>query len=468
MVPQDPSNPASPLVPGDKEQILKYVPGLGEKHGIYWEIAGLPGEQPLDSSDVGARHWIKMAEVIHEKYYDWDGFVVLHGTDTMAYTTSGLAFMFRHLAKPVVFTGSQLPIADERTDARLNLANALQIAGYKATGLPLIPEVVLCFGNTLLRGVRARKDSTSDLNGFESPNCLPLGVLGESIDINRSLLRPVPDSTREKFSIDTRLETRVIDISLTPILGSEQLESVLKSAKVRGVVMRTFGAGNAMNDPSSFGALRSAIESNKTILNITQCRKGMVHMGLYAASSALLEMGVISGLDMTPEAALAKLCWLLGSELEDPAEVQRQLQINQRGEQSESLFDLRFGGKSAPKDARSVHKAHAEPSGQYDKERLKKAVLRISGLHVLAPDALVDICVYVNFPEATPETDPMDKHCAARFHGCYGAGETLLADVTNTVNQFTERGRRIHLTVISRTGAGCWYEGLSLALFTFA
>jgi L-asparaginase len=468
MVPQNPDNPASPLVPGDKTQIQHYAPGLGEKHRIFWHIEGLPGEEPLDSSDVNSKHWKKMAEVVRDQYEQWDGFVILHGTDTMAYTASALSFMFRYLAKPVVITGSQLPIFDERSDARLNLSNAIQVAGYKATGLPRIPEVVLCFGNSLLRGNRSRKDSTSDLNGFISPNYPPLGTLGEHISINTSLLLPLPES---KFSIATNLGPGVMDISLFPGLGSDAIGALLRSPEVKGVVMRTFGAGNAMNDVAIHAELQEAIKLGKPVLNITQCPKGMVEMGLYAASSALLEMGVISGLDMTPEAALTKMQWLLGSDQDDDSsveEAQLQLQLNQRGEQSESLFDVRFGAKGSKDRAESLYKTSNVPPGQYLKDRLKRAVLRISGLEFSQSELPQDVCVYVSYSDASISSDPDDPRRVARITQDHQSGGTFIAEITSQIEQFTEPGRRISLAIVSTNGRTFWYRGLYLALFASA
>ena len=297
---------------------------------VHWEMEGLEGERPLDSSDVNARHWVKMARAIRERYDEWDGFVILHGTDTMAHTASGLSFIFENLGKPVIITGSQLPISDERTDARLNLANALYVAGYRATNLPCIPEVALCFGESLLRGNRARKESTTDLNAFASPNYPRLGRLGERIEIHTALLRPEPEG---RFGIQTNLETRVMDFALFPGLSREPLAALLLNENVKGAVMRTFGAGNAMSDAGIHEVLRLAIGQGKIVLSVSQCQKGGVAMGLYVAGAALLEIGVVNGADMTPEAALAKMFWTLGAGMAR-ADALRLLQTDQRGEQS--------------------------------------------------------------------------------------------------------------------------------------
>jgi L-asparaginase len=472
MVPRDPSNPASPLHPGEKEEILTYVPRLGEKEGIYWEILGLPGYEPLDSSDVKSEHWLKMAETIEDQYSNWDGFVILHGTDTMAYTASALSFLLQNLAKPVVITGSQLPLSSTRTDARLNLANSLFVAGYKATGLPLVPEVVLCFGSKLLRGNRARKFTTSDLDGFESPNFPPLGHLGEHIQIHSNLIRKAADNEKSPFYAHKGLSMNVMDVGLFPGMQAGPLSSVLLNSEVAGVVVRTFGAGNAMSDTYILNAFKAAIAKDKIILNITQCFKGMVEMGLYEASSALLEMGVISGLDLTPEAALTKMFWIL--ETESGPEVQTQLQISQRGEQSEDLFDVRYGelGSSLdPAKIKASYKPGARPAGQFRKERLKRAILRLSGVKFVAKtDCDFELRVFMNH-QAGPETPVTDPRCACVFSGKMSAydeskpGQTLLADITAKVHQFAESGRAINLTVVSPTGGNFICSGVFLALF---
>lgn len=482
MTPSDPANPASPLRPMQKEDLQKVIPGLGRDYGIFWDIQGLEGQEPLDSSDVNASHWIMMAKHIEKQYDKWDGFVILHGTDTMAYTTSGLSFIMRNLAKPVVVTGSQLPIFVERTDARLNLANAIHIAGYKATGLPHVSEVVLCFGAVLLRGNRARKMSSTSLNGFDSPNFPPLGRLGEHIEINTSLLLPPADNTKAPFTVEVDLNTNVMDIALFPGFKPGRLKALLMGKApdgddeepLRGIVMRTFGAGNAPSDPDLLRVLSEAInnedqEQRKDVLNVTQCASGMVEMGLYEASSSLLEIGVLSGLDMTPEAALTKMFWITGYE-QDPEEIKLQLQINQRGEQSENLFDVRYGSQGTQDKPVEIVKAGAQPPGIFQTEHLKRAVLRISGLGFtdIAEREKYEIRIFVNLPNAGKSTPVDDPHLAAVFTENYDAKKTLIKDITPTIQRFVEDGRRINITVVPITGGKIWFRGMFLSLFAKA
>jgi L-asparaginase len=466
MVPSDPQNPASPLRPGSKEELQQYLPKELSSLPIDWQVDGLVGVPPLDSSDVNADHWLKMASAIEDRYDDFDGFVILHGTDTMAYTTSGLSFLLTNLAKPVVVTGSQLPLAHPRTDAILNFMNALHVAGYKAVGVPLVPEVVLCFGTRLLRGNRARKTSSSDLEAFDSPNYPALGRLGERIEIDTSLLRPPADNAKAPFFAHKTLFTKVMDFALFPGLRAEPLRAVLDSPDIDGFIMRTFGAGNAMSDPLILKLLERACtgqggKGKKTILNITQCNRGMVEMGLYVASSTLLEIGVLSGLDMTPEAALAKMFWILATEL--GGEQQTQLQINQRGEQSEDLFDVRYGECLTPV---SAHRVSASPPGGFRKSHLNRAVLRISGLELEDKSASeFRLHVFINLPTATVDTSTEDPHCVAIFEGTDRKPKTQMSDITAHVQRFAEDGKAITITIVEAGGRSFSYSGLYLAIF---
>ncbi|HUU90083.1 MAG TPA: asparaginase [Phycisphaerae bacterium] len=477
MVPEDPDNPASPLVPANEDELKMYVPGLGEKEGIHWEIGRLVDEKgddvpPLDSSDVNSEHWIYMATSIEKVYDEFDGFVILHGTDTMAYTASGLSFLLANLAKPVVITGSQLPICQTRTDAVQNFVNALYIAGYKATGFPLVPEVTICFGDVLLRGNRTRKVSTASWQGFDTPNFPKLGTIGEHIRINTNLVRPPADNEKAPFFAHKTLVSDVMDMGLFPGLRATQLERLLGMEGLKGIVLRTFGAGNAPSYDDFLDVIGKAIrgegQGGRLILNVTQCVEGMVEMGLYAASSGLLERGVISGLDMTPEAALAKLMWILATE-SDPEEIQKQLQINQRGEQSQNLFDVRYGGAGKKSEPQAIVKVSARPSGQFDKTALHRAVLRISGVGFAdtAEGEDVGLRVFINLPGATADTPTADPHFAAAFEEKYKGpkGTRFLREVTAAVNRVVESGRPINITLVPMGGKKIWYDGLYLALF---
>ena len=337
-------NAASPLSNVSASELMELMSDFGRAEGITWELSSLEDEQgqavePVDSSAVGPRHWIWIARHLERRYEEFDGFVVLHGTDTMAYTASALSFLLVNLGKPVVLTGSQLPIFALRSDARQNLLHALMVAGGRALGLPRVSEVVICFGENLLRGNRTRKTSTSGWQGFDSPNYPPLGVLDESLRIYSELLRP-PPSADAAFYVHHQLESRVLDLTLFPGLQASYLRTLLQQEELRGVVLRAYGAGNAPEDEELLACLGEAASQGKTILVVTQCHEGRVDLGRYASSRGLLLQGICSGFDLTPEAALTKLMWVLANERGE--EVRVQLQLDQRGEQSFARHELRF------------------------------------------------------------------------------------------------------------------------------
>ena len=287
-------------------------------------------EQPIDSSDMSAAHWRQIIRLIAANYANYDGFVVLHGTDTMAYTASALSFALTNLAKPVVLTGAQLPLQHERSDAPANLLDAIYLAGYQASGWPCIPEVSIVIAHQLLRGCRARKLGRDQWDSFASPNYPSLASLGPTISFKPELLRPQPDA-QELCSLDKFSES-VFHLSLFPSMPTSLVTGILQSEALQGLVLSSYGAGNVPLQSGLLEALRDAVAQGKVIVNLSQCVYGGVHMGSYLGGAQLAKIGIISGGDMTPEAAITKLMWLLDNY--SPAEATRQMQLNLRGELS--------------------------------------------------------------------------------------------------------------------------------------
>ncbi|MFN8240656.1 MAG: asparaginase [Bacteroidales bacterium] len=294
------------LVPIDFEHISDQVPEL-KKFGYRLKAKSF---EPVDSSNINTGSWIRIAGLIEENYNKYDGFVILHGTDTMAYTASALSFILRNLEKPVILTGSQLPIGVLRTDGKENLITAIEIAASESDGLPVVPEVCIYFDNKLMRGNRTTKISAEHFNAFESPNYPPLAEAGLHIRFNRNLIRyPV---IRGELTVKKDFDNNVAVLKLFPGISRSFIHSVLTTPGLKGLIIETYGSGNAPTYDWFLQELEDYIMKGGLILNVTQCHGGMVEMGLYETSRELLEAGVISGRDITSEASVTKLMFLLG------------------------------------------------------------------------------------------------------------------------------------------------------------
>jgi L-asparaginase len=295
------------LIPIDFKHITRHVPELS-KFGF--NLQSVSFDPVKDSSNIDPDMWVKMAATIEKNYNKFDGFVVLHGTDTMAYSASALSFMLENLVKPVIFTGSQLPIGLLRTDGRENLLTAIEIAAARENGAALVPEVCIYFDNELTRGNRTTKYSAEHFDAFNSPNYPPLAEVGLHLKYNfDDIHSPVKN---KKLIVHKSFDTNVAILKLFPGINRNFVEAVINTRDLKGLIIETFGSGNAPTYKWFIDDLKQFIQKGGIIFNVTQCHGGSVEMGLYETSRQLLEAGVVSGKDITSEASVTKLMHLLG------------------------------------------------------------------------------------------------------------------------------------------------------------
>jgi L-asparaginase len=314
------------LKPFRFDNVLEEVPEL-KKFGF--NLSSFAFNPPLDSSNISPEAWIKVAEIIEENYSKFDGFIVLHGTDTMSYSASALSFMLENLGKPVIFTGSQLPIGSLRTDGKENLISAVEIAAALKNGDPVVPEVAIYFENSLYRGNRTTKNNTEDFNAFLSGNYPALAESGVHLRYNYSAIHY--ETRKNPLKVHKELNTNIVILKLFPGINRVSVETALQIPGLRAVILETFGAGNAPEHEWFLKAIEQACSKGIIITNVTQCISGSVEMGLYETSRKLSDAGVISGHDITTEAAVTKLMFLTGAS-KDTSWITQNMNQSLRGE----------------------------------------------------------------------------------------------------------------------------------------
>ena len=300
------------------ENLMKMIPSLAL---LNYQIDSHCFDPLIDSSNMNPDYWTGLVDIIEDKYENYDGFVVLHGSDTMAYTASALSFMLQNLNKPVIFTGSQLPLGMIRSDGRENLVTAIEIAAASEEETPLVPEVCIYFENQLFRGNRTHKFNAENFEAFRSPNYPVLADAGVYIKYNRNAIRK---PNFKKLKVNKKLDNNIVILKLFPGISEKTVSSILNIPGLKAVILESYGAGNAPDSDWFINLIGDAIKREIIVFNLSQCQGGSVLMGKYETSIKLQEVGVIGAFDMTTEAAVAKLMYLLGN-LSDKKKVEKVL-----------------------------------------------------------------------------------------------------------------------------------------------
>jgi L-asparaginase len=477
-LPEDPRDPMSPLVPAPLEEVMQMLPlydslekklpldGVGIRLGTHsWDV-------PLDSSNITPSDWVEMAGVVRDNYQDYEGFVILHGTDTLAYTASALSFMFRNLDRPIILTGSQRPIGQLRSDAVQNLVTSIEIAAARSLGAPVIPEVCVFFRDKLLRGCRTTKLSASSYTAFDSPNFQPLATAGEHIVVNE---QAVAKPSAYAMHLEDTLEEQIACMTIFPGMSPVLLDHMLNAEGLRGIVLQAFGTGNAPSTPEFLDAIGNAVQAGRVIVDITQCTAGEVELGTYEVSAGLLSRGVITGMDMTPEAALTKLGVVLGSEQDAEVAADR-VQLDLRGEQRQSVFHIHFGAGSVPEDGTATLtpvRAMVDGLERYESSKLERSVLRVMGLSIPSEQrGRIEFKVYIDSPGAGNSSERDDSHLLGEASKRWRADEdgklSVFFDVTPQAAMFVDNRHENSLTIVSTSGEPLSWERLDLAFYTSA
>jgi L-asparaginase len=437
------------------------------------DFVSLP--EPIDSCNMTAGEWKWLAQQISDNYRDYNGFVILHGTDSMVYTASILSFMLENLSKPVVLTGAQRShLFNVRNDAEQNIVSAVQIANAAELGLPIIQEVVILFGTDILRGNRTRKKDANGYLAYESPRYPLLGKAGANLDIYGNVL--LHRDPIKRFILRSGVEPNVAYLHMIPGIQNTALtKRVLGDSTLKGVVCGAFGAGNIPTAPDYLGQFKSAIASDhKVVQAVTQCTQGGVELGLYETSNLLIDIGFVSGTDLTPEAALCKMMVALGNEdLTENADLLREyLQTSVAGEQSISIYEMRYsraGDVDSDTDfVRRRVQSDQALSGQWVAPDISAAQLRFYGATItgLGADASVEIGLYANLASTDALNKEQANFCGLFSRRAISTASVISFDVTRCMRGIAQVGRTLPFTVTIEGGTGKFaWSHAELAIF---
>ncbi|MBF0305896.1 MAG: asparaginase [Alphaproteobacteria bacterium] len=476
-LPVDLADPDSPQVVVPWDEYVRRTPQFapGQPAFIGCRVDAYAFDKPLDSCNVGPGEWVMMASIIEKHHDEYDGFVILHGTDSMIYSASALSFMLINLKKPVILTGAQIAyLFNSRNDGAQNMVTAIGFANPKLSGVPLVPEVCIYFNHKLLRGNRARKQDASGFDAYYTPNFPPLGEAGNRLFVDERLVLKPND---QAFQVVRRLQPNVLTFDVYPgIQNTELARNILNTKGIAGIVLRAFGSGNIPTKPEFLKVFRDAHAKEIVVQNVTQCLHGFVELGMYETSAELLEVGMVTGFDITPEAALCKLMVLLADEDLSFEERAQKAQRSVAGEMSRSLYVQALKQQKALEvrdDSDPVRLAPDRPiEGNWRGDKVFNASLRLYGgrITLLEDSPHIGIEVYLN----TKSGDDLKRN-SPNFAGYFRRRVTSVEadkemivglDITNAARQLLNGGDRVSATVRIVEGKGIlsWKDS-ELAVF---